>query len=63
MTDDIDYTRGCNTLSDSHINCETRMCSKLTVYDWLKDIPEMPVPTDIVEVRFKNTRKEFLQEC
>lgn len=61
MTDDIDYTRGCNTLSDNKTNCATRMCSKLKVYDWLKDVPEVPVPTDIVEVRFKNTRKEFFK--
>jgi cell fate regulator YaaT (PSP1 superfamily) len=28
------------------------------VYDWLKDIPEATL-NDVVEIRFKNTRKEF----
>jgi cell fate regulator YaaT (PSP1 superfamily) len=59
MTQDIDYTRGCNTLDECNSNCSTRMCSKLKVFDWLKDIPEGILKTDIVEVRFKNTRKEF----
>ncbi|ASB49476.1 PSP1 domain-containing protein [Alkalitalea saponilacus] len=34
-------------------------CGKLEVYDWLGDLPEIPDPTDIVEVQFKNTRKGF----
>jgi len=34
-------------------------CSKLDDYDWLRDIPESGNETDIVEVRFKNTRKAF----
>jgi cell fate regulator YaaT (PSP1 superfamily) len=34
-------------------------CSKLETFDWLKSIPEVKRKTDIVEVRFKNTRKEF----
>jgi len=59
MTNDIDYTRGCNTLEDSTNNCSTRMCSKLKVYDWLDILPDNGQPIDIVEIRFKNTRKEF----
>ena len=59
MTCDIDYTRGCNTLDDSLTNCSTRMCSKLKVYDWLQDVPEGTQINDIVEIRFKNTRKDF----
>ena len=59
MIEDIDYTRGCNTLNHNKGNCATRMCSKLKVYDWLSDIPEGVLQTDIVEIRFKNTRKEF----
>jgi len=61
MACNIDYTRGCNTLEDSTINCSTRICSKLVVYDWLVDIPEGTQVNDIVEVRFKNTRKEFFR--
>lgn len=61
MASDIDYTRGCNTLNDSSAKCGTRMCSKLKVYDWLSDIPEGNQLTDIVEIRFKNTRKDFFK--
>jgi cell fate regulator YaaT (PSP1 superfamily) len=59
MACDIDYTRGCNTLDEDSGNCSTRMCSKLKVYDWLHDVPEGALATDIVEIRFKNTRKDF----
>jgi len=34
-------------------------CSKLQTFDWLSDIPSSTQHFDIVEVRFKNTRKEF----
>jgi len=34
-------------------------CSKLETFDWLKSIPQVKQKTDIVEVRFKNTRKDF----
>jgi cell fate regulator YaaT (PSP1 superfamily) len=33
--------------------------SKLAVSDWLTDIPDIPESNNLVEVRFKNTRKEF----
>ena len=36
-------------------------CSKLHVYDWLKDINNITNPSDLVEVRFKNTRKDFFR--
>ncbi len=43
-----------------HISEHTRCgCSKLTNYDWLKDIPRAWQYSDIIEVRFKNTRKNF----
>lgn len=61
MACNIDYTRGCNTLEDSKVNCSTRICSKLIVYDWLIDLPEASQSLDIVEIRFKNTRKEFFR--
>ena len=35
------------------------LAGKLTVYNWMQDIPEGCTPSDIVEVRFKNTRKGF----
>jgi len=36
-------------------------CSKFDSFDWLKNIPNpgFPVPTDLVEIRFKNSRKDF----
>jgi cell fate regulator YaaT (PSP1 superfamily) len=34
-------------------------CSKLSTFDWMKDIPTPEEFRDIVEVRFKNTRKGF----
>ncbi len=36
-------------------------CNKLDAYDWLQDIKpsEVYTPADVVEVRFKNSRKEF----
>ena len=36
-------------------------CCKLDEYDWLRDIPETGRTTDIVEIRFKNTRKAFFR--
>lgn len=69
---DITYKniqRGCGglKLTDKDLtgeNCAvcqcTASCNKLNVYDWLDDIP-LPAgkENDIVEVRFKNTRKGF----
>ncbi len=36
-------------------------CSKLHVYDWLNDVINIANPTNLVEVRFKNTRKDFFR--
>lgn len=36
-------------------------CSKLHVYDWLDDVINNANPSDLVEVRFKNTRKDFFR--
>ena len=36
-------------------------CSKLNVYDWLGDIINIANATDLVEVRFKNTRKDYFR--
>lgn len=35
------------------------LAGKLTVYDWLGDLPATDCAPEIVEVRFKNTRKGF----
>ncbi|NBC82995.1 MAG: hypothetical protein GVY19_06390 [Bacteroidetes bacterium] len=34
-------------------------CNKLDAYDWLDNIPESKNDTKFVEIRFKNTRKEY----
>jgi cell fate regulator YaaT (PSP1 superfamily) len=49
---------GCN----NNGSCGTADgCNKLTVFDWLGNmaLPDGQKPFDIVEVRFKNSRKEF----
>jgi len=54
--------RGCRTVksdpSDAHY-CENEGCCKLNVFNWLKEIPITPTYPDVVEIRFKNTRKGF----
>jgi len=54
--------RGCpclNTESDSPPCTAFEKCTKLNVFDWLHDIPHAPTEEDLVEVRFKNTRKGY----
>ncbi len=48
---DIDSSRGTERIKHS--------CNKLNVYDWIDEVPGCENSTDIVEVRFKNTRKGF----
>jgi cell fate regulator YaaT (PSP1 superfamily) len=51
---------GCN----NNGSCGTSDgCNKLTVFDWLGNmsLPDGQNPFDIVEVRFKNSRKEFFR--
>jgi len=53
--DDLNLVdRGC-------CNSSGGTCSKLHVYDWLDDVINNANPTDLVEVRFKNTRKDFFR--
>ena len=49
--------RGCQ----NNGNCSSGGCNKLEVYDWLANmsLPGNQAPYDIVEVRFKNSRKNF----
>lgn len=53
---------GCSPAGcKSNGNCSTGGCNKLNVYDWLSDM-ETPIgfkPFNIIEVRFKGSRKEF----
>ena len=53
--DDLDMiNRGC---CKGHVGT----CSKMNVYDWLNDVNSIANPTDLVEVRFKNTRKDYFR--
>lgn len=56
------WSRGCVTETNSEgeiTNCKSiKDCHKLTVYNWLQNIPA-DREYDIFEVRFKNTRKGF----
>ncbi len=53
---------GCTPAGcQSNGSCMTNGCNKLDVYDWLSDM-DMPAnytPFNIVEVRFKGSRKDF----
>lgn len=46
-------------------NCSSGGCNKLEVYDWLANIalPSGQKQYDIVEIRFKNSRKEFYRNA
>ena len=47
----------------SNGNCGTVGCNKLNTYDWFREIelPDSYSPFDIIEVRFKGSRKEFFK--
>ena len=54
--------RGCPNLDNDPEGkaCEHQnSCTKLSVFDWLRDIPHPISEHDLVEVRFKNTRKGY----
>ncbi len=55
-------TGGCAPAGcKSNGSCLTNGCSKLDVYDWLADMdmPSNYKPFNIIEIRFKGSRKEF----
>ncbi|MFN9595668.1 MAG: regulatory iron-sulfur-containing complex subunit RicT [Bacteroidota bacterium] len=58
-TDTGQTSPGCN----NNGTCGTSGCNKLNVYNWLSDmvLPEGQKPFEIVEVRFKGSRKEFFR--
>jgi cell fate regulator YaaT (PSP1 superfamily) len=61
--------RGCSTTPGTPSGCKnngscgTGGCNKLNVFDWLAnmELPGGQAPFDIIEVRFKNSRKEFFR--
>ena len=55
--------RGCAFRDGGGIDCAARYCGgcmKLNETDWMAGLPDN-VPSDIFEVRFKNTRRSFYQ--
>ena len=58
---------GCSTcpakalLDNKQIDSTEPDCGKLDSYDWLNNIPESDNNSDLIEVRFKNTHKEFFR--
>lgn len=54
-----DTSPGCK----NNGTCGTSGCNKLNVYNWLSDmeLPEGQKPYNIVEVRFKGSRKEYFR--
>ncbi|MBN2349451.1 MAG: hypothetical protein JXJ22_11460 [Bacteroidales bacterium] len=53
--------RGCKMLDKSgELTCNCG-CHKLESFNWLQDITESSTTTDMVEVRFKNTRKAYFK--
>lgn len=64
MTHNIDpgLFRGCPQITndtDQNPNLNPASCCKLHVSDWLADVPYPAEGNDLVEIRFKNTRKGF----
>lgn len=55
--DDSGIPKGCGSKG----SCGTDSCNKLSVFDWLSNMhyPSGFEPFDMVEVRFKNGRKDF----
>ena len=57
-TKDGSAPKGCN----NHGSCGTDSCNKLSVFDWLSNMSSsIQSQFDGVEVRFKNSRKEFFR--
>ncbi len=56
-TNDSGIPKGCGSKG----SCGTESCNKLSVFDWLSNMhyPSGFEPFDVVEVRFKNGRKDF----
>ena len=54
MNENLSIDRGC-------CKKQAGTCSKLEVYDWLNDVMNLSNLDDIIEVRFKNTRKDYFR--
>ena len=54
MDDNLTIDRGC-------CRKQAGTCAKLEVYDWLSDVANIADNEGIIEVRFKNTRKDYFK--
>jgi len=64
MINDSCISRGCPDINSETAEvtaCKNGSCNKLDVYNWLSDVPASMAVSDIVEIRFKNTRKAFFK--
>ncbi len=57
-------TRGClkkpiENIEEDKYQCVCPGCNKLDVYNWLESIPDNVSADNLVEIRFKNTRKSY----
>ncbi len=56
-------TRGCFNIESEETNtinsCQAKSINKLNVHDWLEELHAANTSLELVEVRFKNTRKAF----
>lgn len=62
ITVDPGLFRGCPRVdneSEENLKSNPSSCCKLNVSDWLSDIPNHIDQEDLVEIRFKNTRKGY----
>ena len=53
----MDFTLNDNGCKMNINGCYHNSARKLSVYDWMCDLPDTVKDTDFVEVQFKNTRK------
>lgn len=65
-TDQNFLSRGCchaPQLYHDNKDIANDRCCKLNTFDWLKDLPlpDYQLPFDCIEVRFKNSRKDFFR--
>jgi len=61
MRDNEQKNRNYGSDTDQHFQQITGTCHKLDSCNWLEDIPEGAKNKLIIEVRFKNTRKDFFR--
>ncbi len=64
MNNIFSISRGCHLTVDKTNVCKCEVsnsCNKLDVTNWLEDVPLSAIVPDVVEVRFKNSRKHFFR--